>query len=148
MVSSINYGAVSPQYSSFQDLVNRPQTYAEKPAGATGIASTQKKGKAGKIILGTAATAVAVAGGMVAVNKFAPEIKKLLGKIKNEQIKTFLEAGTDKVAGWGGSVANNATKVWNWGKTELSKLPQKINDGIEWCKNKLSNLQSNTPPAQ
>lgn len=143
MVSSVRFGTTMPQSASFQDLINRPQAYQQTAPAATNISGGKKKSKAGKIILGTVATAAAVTGGMVAVSKFAPQLNNLVGKIKNDQIKTILENGINKIGNWGDSIAKFSKSAYDAGKKEIQKLPQKFQEGIDWCKNTFQAMKSN-----
>lgn len=137
MVNSVSYG--NP--TGFQQLVNQPQSYRQQPSAANPISTTKTKSKTGKVIIGTVATAAAIAGGMVAVNKFAPNIKKLVGTIKNEQIKNGLGHLTDKVANWGGSIKTHSKSSYGWAKNKIKNLPQTINKGIDWCKKAFNSVK-------
>lgn len=95
MISNVSFGSTAGVFTK-PDL-NKPQTYT-KPAAtpeAAAPAEPKKKGKAGKVLLGLAATAVAVAGLLVAGNKTG--FLKNIGKYVPESLKN---------AGWAQSLKN------------------------------------------
>ncbi len=70
----------APNGENFQELINRPGTYA-KP-DASGQASTQqpaekKKSSIGKKVLGAVVAVAVIAGALVAMRKWAPNVFKL-----------------------------------------------------------------------
>ena len=121
MVSPVSFRATTQ--TSFQDMINRPQTYAEKPAAAANIHGTEKKkGGLGKKLLGLLVAAAAVAGGMIAVNKNMSKITPLLEKVKNERIAGWLKTGANKVSGWGEKIASGATTAIEFIKTKSTEI--------------------------
>ena len=125
MVSPVSFRATTQ--TSFQDMINRPQTYAEKPAAAANINGTEKKkGGLGKKLLGLLVAAAAVAGGMIAVNKNMSKITPLLEKVKNERIAGWLKTGANKVSEWGGKLGGWATNAIDFVQTKGSELLGKL----------------------
>lgn len=126
MVSPVNFRATSA--SSFQEMLRKPQAYTQQPAASTSIEGEKKKGKAGKTILGLALAATAIAGGMVAVNKYNSQINKFIKtKIKNEKVAAFAKTATQKIGGWGKAISTKATEAVAFVKEKGSKLISKTN---------------------
>lgn len=124
MVSPVSFRATSA--SSFQDMIRKPQAYTQQPVASTSIEGEKKKGKAGKVILGLAAAAAAVAGGMVAVNKYSGKISEVIGKIKNEKVAGCANKALKKVSGWGKTISTKTTEAVAFVKAKGSELINKI----------------------
>lgn len=121
MVSPVSFRATTA--ANFQEMLKRPQTYAEQPAAASTInAGEKKKGGVGKKILGLLVIAAAAAGGMVAVNKNMSKITPLIDKIKNEKIAGWLKTGAEKVSGWGEKIGTGLTTAISFVKTKGTEL--------------------------
>ena len=85
MISNVSFVSTAGVFT--KPDINKPQTYT-KPAAtpeAAAPAEPKKKGKAGKVLLGLAATAIAVAGLLVAGNKTG--VLKNIGKYIPEGVK-------------------------------------------------------------
>ena len=131
MVNSVRFGTTASQFSSFQDLVSKPQTYRQNPVASTGIYETKKKGKAKKVILGTLTTAAVVAGAMLGAKHWSGWITNKISKIGNETIKkyaqnvaNFMAKGGNKLVEWGGKAKTGATSLWEGAKKKLNGLRQ------------------------
>lgn len=131
MVNSVRFGTTASQFSSFQDLVSKPQTYRQTPAASTGIYETKKKGKAKKVILGAVATAAVVAGTMLGAKKWSSKLSTAIGQIGNEKIKNFAQSvidfmaeGGNKLVTLGGKAKTGITNLWDGAKNKFNELRQ------------------------
>ena len=138
MVNSVRFGTTAGQFSSFQDLVSKPQTYRQSPSASTGIYETKKKGKAKKVIIGTLATAAVVAGAMLGTRRYSAWLTDKISKIGNAKIKAFAQGATnfmakggDKIVQWGGIAKDGATKLWNKAKDALKRAATAVQEGAE-----------------
>lgn len=146
MVNSVRFGTTAGQFSSFQDLVSKPQTYRQSPAASTGLYETKKKGKVKKVIIGTLTTAAVVAGAMLGAKHWSVWITDKIGKIGNETIKRyaqnvadFMAKGGNKLVKWGGEAKTGATNLWNSAQKKFNELRQNAQQAAQQA--------PQTPPA-
>lgn len=123
MLNSVSFGSNAGVFTK-PDFA-KPQTFTKPVAPEAPVEAPKKKGKAGKVILGLALTAAAVAGALFAGNKtgffknigkYIPESIKnanWLQKAKEPAKQAF--AALDKAGAWigekGGAVVNTV-KGW------------------------------------
>lgn len=121
MVSPVSFRATTA--ANFQEMLKRPQTYAEQPAAASTINSgAKKKGGAGKKILGALIAAGAVAAGLVLGHKkgiFTSD------KITNETIKKglgYLDKAGKSIAEYAGIAKGKIVDGFNWVKGKCAEI--------------------------
>lgn len=128
MVSPVSFRATTA--ANFQEMLRRPQTYAEQPAAASTInAGGKKKGGVGKKLLGVLVAAAAVAAGLVlGHNKgwftnlakkegTADFIKKGLG---------YLDDAGAAVLKYAGIAKDKAIDGFNWVKAKGTGIIDKL----------------------
>ena len=127
-------GSVSFGNAQFQELVNKPQTYAKKPSGATGITGEKKKHTGVKIGVGLAAAAIALTAGLVAGAKTGVfNFEKLKN---NEFVKTIYEK------------LNKPEKLKEFGKKALAQMDKIGNQIAEYGKSLLEKVKKLIPKAK
>ena len=125
MVGPVSNVSFKQNQMSVEDLLNRPGAYSN-PEQTPAAQNPKKSHKTAKIILGTLAAILVVAGGLYAAHRFAPEtfnaarkfsdIKNLEGfwsKTKAYVTTTIAKGGKAVEDGckW---VANGCKSLWNW----------------------------------
>lgn len=111
MISNVSFGSTAGVFTK-PDL-NKPQAHtkpAAAPEAAAPAAEPKKKGKAGKVVLGLVATAVAVAGLLVAGNKTG--VLKDIGKYVPDTLKNAKWAEFAKEPVKAGAAALDAAGEW------------------------------------
>lgn len=121
MVSPVSFRATTA--ASFQEMLKRPQTYAEQPAAASTINSgANKKGGAGKKLLGALVAAGAVAAGLAFGHHKGIFTNN---KITNETIKKglgYLDKAGEAVLKCAGIAKNKAIEGFNWVKAKGTEI--------------------------
>lgn len=115
MVSPVSFRANTA--SSFQEMLKRPQTYAEQPAAASTINDGEKqKSGIGKKLLGVLVAAAAIGGGLVFGHKKGIFTNP---NIKNETIKKglgYLDDAGKAVLKYAGVAKDKIIEGFNWAK--------------------------------
>ena len=120
-------GSVSFGNAQFQELVNRPQTYAKKPSAATGITGEKKNHTAAKIGVGLAATAIAATIGLGIAAKTG-KLGQFTEWAKDKKVLSNIANGLKTAGDWLGQKADKViTKV-------TDKVLPKLYDGNEKTK--------------
>ena len=121
MVSPVSFRATTA--ANFQEMLRRPQTYAEQPAAASTInAGGKKKGGVGKKLLGVLVAAAAIAGGLVFGHKKGYFTNN---KITNETIKKglgYLDKAGEAVLKYAGAAKNKVVEGFNWVKGKGAEI--------------------------
>lgn len=135
MVSPVSFRATTA--ANFQEMLRRPQTYAEQPAAASTInAGGKKKGGVGKKILGALVAAAAVAAGLVLGHNKG----WFTNLAKKEGTADFIKKGLGYLDDAGAAVLKYAG---------IAK--GKIVEGFNWVKGKgaeiIGNLKNKAPQA-
>lgn len=141
MISNVSFGSTAGVFTK-PDL-NKPQTYT-KPAAtpeAAAPAEPKKKGKAGKVLLGLAATAVAVAGLLIAGNKTG--VLKNIGKYVPDGLKNAKWAEFAKEPVKAGVAALDSAGKW-LGDKGMAVIDAAKNSGIG---KKIAGMFGNGTPA-
>ena len=125
MVSPVSFRATTA--ANFQEMLRRPQTYAEQPAAASTINSgANKKGGAGKKILGALIAAAAVAAGLAFGHHKGIFTNN---KITNETIKKglgYLDDAGAAVLKYAGIAKDKAIDGFNWVKAKGTGIIDKL----------------------
>lgn len=140
MVSSIGFGTTTPQTTSFQDLINKPQAYKQPIQAATTIYGQKEESKALKVIKKLAITTGIVIVGLITTNKMQGKILGLIEKIGNDNIKTKLTTATNAISNLGGAVDGHIKKRYTQGKNIAKEIPSKAQDAYNWCKVQVEKL--------
>lgn len=113
MVSSIGFRSTTPQVSTFQDMISRPQTYIQKetPAAASSLKDGKnKKGSAGKVIAGLLVGTAAVTAGLLYAGRHPEKLDGLISKFKDGKLKTNLIKVGNKIVEMGEGIDSKVVK--------------------------------------
>lgn len=129
MVSPISFRATTAT-GTFQDLINKPQAYAETPAASSRInAGNKKKGKTGKTILGILAGAALAIGALVLGHKKGFFAIKEGEKAFVSKLKGYAETAGSKLCEWGKLAKDKITGLF--GKIKPEKAAEVAEDAVE-----------------
>lgn len=140
MVSSIGFGTTTPQTTSFQDLINKPQAYKQPVQAATTIYGQKEESKTLKVIKKLAITAGCVGTLLLTAHKMQGKIQGLIEKIGNDNIRTKLTTTTNAISNLGGALDGHIKKRYTQGKNIAKEIPSKAQNAYNWCKVQVEKL--------